>query len=76
MQSPAAQNAPVAYPPGTILTTAQLAAWLQCSERQVELLRLPRLSGLGRLARYEAGAVLQHLMADHIGGTPFDLGAI
>lgn len=54
---------PRTYPPGTILTTAQLATWLQVSSRQVELMRLPRLSGLGRLARYEAGTVLDHLLA-------------
>jgi hypothetical protein len=58
------QNAkqPVAYPAGTILTTAQVAEWLQVSTRHVELMRLPRLKGLGRSARYEAGMVLECLM--------------
>ena len=54
---------PRTYPPGTILTTAQLATWFQVSSRQVELMQLPRLAGFGRLVRYEAGTVLDQLLA-------------
>jgi hypothetical protein len=54
-------KAPLTYGPGAILTTQQVADWLQVSTRQVIALRLPRLSGLGRVARYEAGMVLEHL---------------
>ena len=53
---------PVCYPPGTILTTEQVAAWLQCSVRTVEAMALPKLRGLGpRLVRYEASQVLDFL---------------
>jgi predicted DNA-binding transcriptional regulator AlpA len=54
--------APVCYPPGTILNTEQVAAWLQCSVRTVEAMPLPKLRGLGpRLVRYEASQVLAYL---------------
>lgn len=52
---------PVAYPPETILTTEQVAAWIQCSPRLVEAMGLPRLSLPGRLVRYSAGQVLAYL---------------
>lgn len=53
---------PVCYPPGTILTKEQVAAWLQCSVRTIESMPLPTLKGLGsRLVRYEASAVLDYL---------------
>lgn len=53
---------PLAYPPEAILTTEQVAAWLQVSTRLVEALPLPRLQGLGpRTVRYSAGTVLAFL---------------
>ena len=52
---------PISYAPGTILTTEQVAAWLQVSQRHVELMNLPRLKGLARVARYEAGATIREL---------------
>ena len=53
---------PLTYPPGTILTTEQVALWLQCSVRTVEAMALPKLRGLGpRLVRYEASQVLDFL---------------
>src|SRR4051812_37881107 len=55
------EKQPVSYAAGTILTTDQVADWLQLSTRQVIQMRLPRLVGLGRSARYEAGAILRHL---------------
>jgi predicted DNA-binding transcriptional regulator AlpA len=56
---------PLCYPPGTILTTEQVAQWLQCSTRTVESMPLPKLRGLGpRLVRYEASAVLDYLKGD------------
>jgi len=55
---------PMTYTPGTILTTDQVAEWIQVSSRHVELMNLPRLKGLGRVTRYEAGALLRYLMGD------------
>jgi hypothetical protein len=52
---------PLAYPFETILTTEQLAEWLQVSARHVEELELPALVRIGRVKRYCAGIVLQHL---------------
>lgn len=53
---------PVAYQPETILTTEQVADWLQCSPAVVEGLGLPRLRLTGsRLVRYSAGMVLRYL---------------
>lgn len=51
----------VAYDRTAILTTAQLAAWLQCSERLVEDMGIPRLKLPGRLVRYSAGQALDFL---------------
>jgi predicted DNA-binding transcriptional regulator AlpA len=54
--------APLTYPPETILTTEQVANWLQVSTRTVEAMPLPKLKGLGpRLVRYSAGQVLAYL---------------
>jgi hypothetical protein len=55
---------PITYAPGTILTTEQVAKWLQVSPRHVELMNLPRLQGVGRAARYEAGALLRYLTGE------------
>ena len=53
---------PICYPPGTILTAEQVAAWLQCSVRTVEAMGLPKLRGLGaRMVRYEASMILDFL---------------
>lgn len=52
---------PTAHSPFTVLTTEQLAVWLQVSPRHVELMNLPSLMGLGRSKRYLAGAVMAHL---------------
>ena len=53
--------APVAYQRETILTTQQVAEWLQVSEDTVQRLGLPRLKGLERTVRYSAGMVLDWL---------------
>jgi len=53
--------AAIAYDRTAILDTAQLAAWLQCSERLVESMGIPRLNLPGRLVRYSAGQVLDYL---------------
>ena len=53
---------PLSYPPEAILTTDQLAEWLQCSPAVVEGLGIPRLQLRGsRLVRYSAGMVLRYL---------------
>lgn len=52
---------PLAYPPETILTTEQLAEWLQISPRTVESWPLPRLRLPGTTVRYSAGMVLAYL---------------
>ena len=52
---------PLSYPPETILTTEQLAKWLQVSERTVKSWPLPRLKLPGSLVRYSAGEVLAYL---------------
>lgn len=52
---------PVAYRRETILTTQQVAEWLQVSEDTVQRLGLPRLKGLERTVRYSAGMVLDWL---------------
>jgi hypothetical protein len=53
---------PVAYPPETILTTDDLARWLQVSPRLVEAMHLPKLQLPGsRMVRYSAGQVLRYL---------------
>ncbi|MGE3176786.1 MAG: hypothetical protein AB7O32_04915 [Vicinamibacterales bacterium] len=53
---------PMAFAAETILTTEQVAAWLQCSPAVVEGLHLPRLQLQGsRLVRYSAGMVLRYL---------------
>lgn len=53
---------PVAYPPEAILTTEQMAEWLQVSPRLVEAMHLPKLLLPGsRMVRYSAGQVLQFL---------------
>lgn len=52
---------PIAYPPQTILTTEQVAGWLQVSVRTVKDWPLPRLRLPGSLVRYSAGEVLAYL---------------
>jgi hypothetical protein len=52
---------PLSYPPETILTRAQLAAWLQVSEHTVREWPLPRLRLPGSTVRYSAGEVLRYL---------------
>jgi len=52
---------PVAYPPETILTTEQVARWLQVSERTVKAWPLPRLKLPGSTVRFSAGQVLAYL---------------
>jgi hypothetical protein len=53
---------PVAYPPEAILDQAQLAEWLQVSERTVKAWTfLPRLNLPGKMVRYSAGQVLAYL---------------
>lgn len=59
---PDINGGPLAYSPETILTTEQVAEWLQCSPTVVEGLQLPRLHMRGsRLVRYSAGMVLRFL---------------
>ena len=53
---------PLAYPPETILTTEQLAEWLQVSPRLVQAMNLPKLTLPGSsMVRYSAGMVLRFL---------------
>ena len=52
---------PLCYPAETILTQAQVAAWLQISERTVRDLGIPRLRLPDSLPRYAAGEVLAYL---------------
>lgn len=52
---------PLNYPAETILTTEQLAAWLQVSERAVKSWPLPRLRLPGTTVRFSAGEVLRYL---------------
>ncbi len=52
---------PVAYPPEAILTTEQVARWIQVSERTVKSWPLPRLKLPGNTVRFSAGAVLAYL---------------
>lgn len=52
---------PLSYPPEAILTTEQLAKWLQVSERTVKSWPLPRLKLPGSLVRFSAGEVLAYL---------------
>ena len=55
-------NGPLSYAAETILTTEQVAEWLQCSPAVVEGLGLPRLRLSGsRLVRYSAGMILRYL---------------
>jgi hypothetical protein len=49
------------YPPESILTTEQLADWLQLSRGTVGEMKLPRLRLPGKTIRYSAGAVLAYL---------------
>lgn len=53
---------PLAYPAETILTTKQVADWLQVSERTVESWPIPRLKIPSKtVVRYSAGMVLAYL---------------
>lgn len=52
---------PLAYPPEAILTTEQVADWLQVSVRTVKAWPLPRLKLPGTTVRYSAGQVLAYL---------------
>lgn len=52
---------PLSYPPEAILTTDQVAEWLQCGVSTVEALGLPRLRLPSRTVRYAAGEVLAYL---------------
>ena len=52
---------PISYPPEAILTTEQVAEWLQVSSRLVEDMGLPRLKMPSRFVRYSAGMVLRFL---------------
>jgi len=54
-------RSPIAYPPEAILTTEQVAEWLQCGVSTVEALGLPRLRLPVRTVRYSAGDVLAFL---------------
>lgn len=52
---------PISYPAEAILTTEQVAEWLQVSPELVDTMRLPRLAVTGRRVRYSAGMVLAFL---------------
>jgi hypothetical protein len=52
---------PLSFPAEAILTTEQVAAWLQVSERTVASWPLPRLKLPGTTVRYSAGQVLAYL---------------
>jgi hypothetical protein len=49
------------YPSGAILTTEQLADWLQVSPATAREMKLPRLNLPGKMVRHSAGAVLAYL---------------
>jgi hypothetical protein len=55
------ETRPISYAPEAILTTEQVAEWLQCGVSTVEALGLPRLRIPGRVVRYAAGEVLAFL---------------
>ncbi len=55
------ETTPVAYPPEAILTKADVARWLQVSERTVESWPLPRLRLPGKIVRFSAGEILRFL---------------
>jgi hypothetical protein len=44
-------------PADALLSRAQVAAWLQATERQVERWRIPRLALSRKVVRYKVGAV-------------------
>jgi hypothetical protein len=52
---------PLSYPPEAILTTEQVADWLQVSVRTVKSWPLPRLKLPGTTVRFSAGQVLAYL---------------
>ena len=59
MSTPVAVSAPAAapiitYPPNAVLTTGQVAAWLQVHPRQLPRLRVPRLKLGRKTVRYLA----------------------
>ena len=55
------KTTPLAYPPETILTTEQVAEWLQVSPSTVKSWPLPRLKLPGSSVRFSAGEVLRYL---------------
>jgi hypothetical protein len=52
---------PISYPAEAILTTEQVARWMQVSVRTVKDWPLPRLRLPGSLVRFSAGEVLAYL---------------
>lgn len=52
---------PPAPAPEAVLTTEQVCAWLQISERQLQRLDLPVIRLGKRTIRYHVGTVLDHL---------------
>ena len=52
---------PAAPAPEAVLTTDQVCAWLQISERQLQRLDLPVIRLGKRTIRYHVGTVLEHL---------------
>ena len=48
-------------PPDALLSRAQVAAWLQATERQVERWRIPRIALSRKVVRYRLGTVREWL---------------
>jgi hypothetical protein len=55
--SPAVAEPPITYPPNAVLTTAQVATWLNVHPRQLSRLRVPRLKLGHKTVRYLAKSV-------------------
>jgi hypothetical protein len=52
---------PIAYPDSTILTTEQVARWVQVSVSTVKMWPIPRLKLPGSTVRFSAGMVRAYL---------------
>lgn len=55
------QAGPIAYDDNTILTTKQIASWIQVSEHTVKMWPLPRLKLPGSTVRFSARQVIAYL---------------
>lgn len=61
MADPGVLERPTAPASEAMLTSAQVCAWLQISERQLQRLNLPVIRLGKRTCRYHVGSILEHL---------------